>query len=259
MDHKLSNMDDLPRIDKESLLPPRAYYRLPDAAKLLGCTVDDLIHYGATNRVEIVTPIQDDKVLAMPVNRTNGLEGVPFGTPELLVVPRKELQRIELFNEAECSSFSAGYEIWRARPIRSDPYQFITNEDAEQIEDSDSVWIFETRGNTTWERVSITITLESLFVMAEELYRFKSGLPMSAAQQSAIQAGMEKKPLAKKTENSLHAAVAALARLYTKTDCSKPYEAAETILKALEMEGVKAVKKDALASYIRAGNERLET
>lgn len=38
---------------------PRVYYTLPMAAKKLGCTVDDILHLGATNRLEICAYISE--------------------------------------------------------------------------------------------------------------------------------------------------------------------------------------------------------
>ena len=53
--------------------------------------------------------------------------------------------------------------------------------------------------------------------------------------------------------------IAALACLYTKTDCSKPYEAAETIIQEWTRQADKLGRqpsKDALAKYIKLGLEQ---
>ncbi|ELR2958317.1 hypothetical protein R3Q45_003913 [Escherichia coli] len=42
---------------------PRIYYTLPMAAKKLGCTVDDILHLGATNRLEICAYIGENDLL----------------------------------------------------------------------------------------------------------------------------------------------------------------------------------------------------
>ncbi|EFE5032289.1 TPA: hypothetical protein OB753_002499 [Escherichia coli] len=42
---------------------PRIYYTLPMVAKKLGCTVDDVLHLGATNRLEICAYIGENDLL----------------------------------------------------------------------------------------------------------------------------------------------------------------------------------------------------
>lgn len=64
-----------------------------------------------------------------------------------------------------------------------------------------------------------------------------------------------------KTENKKAEVIAALAAMYTKTDCSKPYEAAETILQEWQRQTEalgKAPSKETLAAYIKAGVERIK-
>lgn len=230
-------------------LPPRSYYRLNQAAEMLGCTNDDLVHYGATARLELIVAIRSNEIFALPINRNAGDEGLPFDSPDWLVVPRKALRFVECFDSVECADFYAGYNsilktglLQRSTP---DSYQG----------DNKSGWTYQTRENSTYKIAPITITRSSLFVTSDEISRFKHGLPASDEQIHALQEF--EKPLPKQKENNLHAVVAALARLYIGNDCSKPYEAAEAILRDFDLSGFDVVKKDALAGYIRAGNERL--
>ena len=43
-------------------LPPKKYYRLPDIAKIWGCSVDDLLDYAEQGRLTIVAEPCDDKL-----------------------------------------------------------------------------------------------------------------------------------------------------------------------------------------------------
>lgn len=67
---------------------------------------------------------------------------------------------------------------------------------------------------------------------------------------------------AKRAENKQAEIIAALAIMYTKTDCSKPYEAAETIRQEWERQADKLGKppsEETLVKYIKQGLERLKS
>lgn len=67
-------------------------------------------------------------------------------------------------------------------------------------------------------------------------------------------------PQQKRAENMQACIIAALACMYTKTDCSKPYEAAETILQEWQRQSDKLGKppsRDTIGKYILQGIERL--
>ena len=67
---------------------------------------------------------------------------------------------------------------------------------------------------------------------------------------------------AKRAENKQAEIIAALAIMYTQTDCSKPYEAAETIRQEWERQADKlgnSPTNDTLAKYIKQGLERLKS
>ncbi|MGN6985351.1 hypothetical protein ACTHSL_10290 [Neisseria sp. P0008.S010] len=66
-------------------------------------------------------------------------------------------------------------------------------------------------------------------------------------------------PQQKRAENMQAHIIAALACMYTKTDCSKPYEAAETILQEWQRQSDKLGKppsRDTIGKYILQGIER---
>lgn len=66
-------------------------------------------------------------------------------------------------------------------------------------------------------------------------------------------------PQQKRAENMQAHIIAALACMYTKTDCSKPYEAAETILQEWQRQSDKLGKppsRDTIVKYILQGIER---
>lgn len=66
-------------------------------------------------------------------------------------------------------------------------------------------------------------------------------------------------PQQKRAENMQAHIIAALACMYTKTDCSKPYEAAETILQEWQRQSDKLGKppsRDTIGKYIMQGIER---
>lgn len=66
----------------------------------------------------------------------------------------------------------------------------------------------------------------------------------------------------KRAENKQAEIIAALAIMYTKTDCNKPYEAAETIRQEWERQADKlgnSPTNDTLAKYIKQGLERLKS
>ena len=67
-------------------------------------------------------------------------------------------------------------------------------------------------------------------------------------------------PQQKRAENMQASIIAALACMYTKTDCSKPYEAAETIRQEWQRQSDKLgnpPSKDTIGKYILQGIERL--
>lgn len=78
--------------------------------------------------------------------------------------------------------------------------------------------------------------------------------------QSNMPASKNTEKPSQKTINKQNEIIAVLAMMYTKTDCSKPFEAAETIIQEWQRNSGKYGKepsKTALGRYIREGLERL--
>ena len=68
-------------------------------------------------------------------------------------------------------------------------------------------------------------------------------------------------PQLQRAKNKQIEIIAALACIYTKTDCSKPYEAAETIRQQWQRQANELgdpASKDTIANYIKLGIERLK-
>lgn len=105
-------------------LPERLYYRLADAAQILGCSADDLLHYGACGYLEVCAAADDlfaqgidwdelageDKgdgkgeIVSFPVSRV-------FRWFDLFALSARQIGGIEKFSECECSSSVALYRL----------------------------------------------------------------------------------------------------------------------------------------------------
>jgi hypothetical protein len=98
---------------------------------------------------------------------------------------------------------------------------------------------------------SITVTTDTLRLTSKSFNELKEVL----SEKMKIQ-----KSISKRTENKQAEIIAALSAIYTKTDCSKPYETAETIIQEWERQADKLGKPptgDTLAKYIKQGIDRL--
>ncbi|WP_416189138.1 hypothetical protein ACM67B_07770 [Neisseria sp. CCUG17229] len=98
---------------------------------------------------------------------------------------------------------------------------------------------------------SITVTPDELRLTSKSFEELKEALREKMGGNKSI---------GKRTENKQAEIIAALSVIYTKTDCNKPYEAAETIRQEWERNADKLGKPptgDTLAKYIKQGIERL--
>ena len=98
---------------------------------------------------------------------------------------------------------------------------------------------------------SITVTVDALRLTSKGFDELKETL----SEKMKIN-----KSISKLTENKQAEIIAALSAIYTKTDCSKPYEAAETIIQEWGRQADKLGKPptgDTLAKYIKQGIDRL--
>lgn len=97
--------------------------------------------------------------------------------------------------------------------------------------------------------------LAKITELQAEITRLKSEFIQQENQQN------HKNSQAKRAENKQAEIITALAMMYTKTDCSKPYETAETIRQEWQRQADKLGNpptNDTLAKYIKQGLERLK-
>lgn len=168
--YKLSELPIL----KDDGLPPKAYYRISEAADILGTTTDALIHYGATRRLEIVVP-PPENCWAEATNIITKETNVPFLSPTLLVLAAEKCEEIEFYGHTAVCSFRSGYELWGKNVMRCDPFEPQLDEEGSVINPEESRhWEYLLHGRE--ESTTLFINDSScLFVMAEELRRFKAG------------------------------------------------------------------------------------
>lgn len=116
-----------------------------------------------------------------------------------------------------------------------------------------------------------SIDLEDKFIklmqensaLKNELLKLKSELHLQKKELDTIQETQTvQNSQARRAENKQAEIIAALAIMYTKTDCNKPYEAAETIRQEWARQADKlgnSPTNDTLAKYIKQGLERLKS
>ncbi len=161
----------LPRL-KDDGLPPKAYYRLGEAAEILGCTPDSLIHYGATGRLELVTPLPVGRLVWATNKITSEIDQGIW--PDFLVVPSVSCQKIESYGTAHITSFPSGYELWVDTPERAPPCFASLDENGNDIKPEESPhWEYLLYLGT--EAMGANVDSAALFVIANELHRFKAG------------------------------------------------------------------------------------
>ncbi|HHX2513762.1 TPA: hypothetical protein ACU8BP_000539 [Neisseria subflava] len=133
-------------------------------------------------------------------------------------------------------------------------FQYIPNEalaDFTKVEGYQSRPRYPDRDFLESNKWSITVTTDTLRLTSKSFNELKEVL----SEKMKIQ-----KSISKRTENKQAEIIAALSAIYTKTDCSKPYEAAETIIQEWERQADKLGKPptgDTLAKYIKQGIDRL--
>lgn len=271
-----NHMDkELPRLYKNQKMPGRAYYSLAEAATIIGgCSPEYLLHLASIRKLELVTsrPFELGCLTEnISYNGEKRLRGYPFHEPLFLVLPTLKCQELDLYGICDCVHFPSGYHMERGVPALQYPTDFDTgaaNADAPtelqiQLKNWRYLLMKDKYLNEDSDPLTLTITPQDLFVIAWELERFILGADISAERLAVIEAETNKQdkirePLARKTENKLYTAVAALAQLYTNTNCSKPHEAAETVVQELERRGMgKVITRQTLGEYIKYGLEFL--
>ena len=101
-------------------LPERLYYRLADAAQLLGCSADDLLHYGGCGYLEIVAAANDIWVQKHLFDELE--DGTPFSSPsdiptqafDFFSLSAMKIARIERGGECRVSGAMNAYMLTQA-------------------------------------------------------------------------------------------------------------------------------------------------
>lgn len=183
MNLKIEN-DDLPKL-KNNHLPPKAYYSLDEASEILGCKTGDLVHYGATARLELVTPTPAG-LGAIARNRATKEFDIAFDAPCLLILTVDAIREIDLVGSVSVGAFRAGYEMHRHIPSRCNPFTGIAGNDPD-YKKADWQYVLVKDWNEETPTY-ITVTTSQLMVVAYELHRFKTGTAVDQDQQAAIDA-----------------------------------------------------------------------
>ena len=168
-------------------LPERLYYRLADAAQILGCSADDLLHYGACGYLEIIAAAND--VWAQKHLFDELEDGTPFSSPsdiptqafDFFSLSAVKLTCIERSGECRVSGAMNAYMLTRAgllagiselledddcRHGREQPSEFFTisprHPDRENLSEQEHL-----------SDDSIKVVATDLWVRTDELRRFQ--------------------------------------------------------------------------------------
>jgi hypothetical protein len=161
---------------KDDGLPPKVYYRLEEPAEMLHTTSDALIHYGATARLELVTPVPAKFHIFSGNMLTDETDYALFDKPYLVALRLQEIREIELFGKTLAGSFSSGYEIWGGSLIPLDPFDPPQDEDGLPIKQNPHpIWEYRLFEKSVDELSGIEVTPQLIFIVAPELERFKKG------------------------------------------------------------------------------------
>lgn len=204
-------------------LPERLYYRLADAAQIVGCSRDDLLHYGARGYLEVITR---SPYCWARGNEFDYDEGLPFFTTQPYVgfhfcalFPRV-LCEIEVNGVALYDSARDLYKFVNGRLSRGmseNGFVHFPAEVATRNPESAFYWIISK------ERVDVAMPLDQrgfhdievrmddLWVRAEELRRFQID-GSSHVQSDPPMSDIQEKPIGPTERNKMLAIMAALCK-----------------------------------------------
>jgi len=154
-------------------LPPKVYYRLTEAAEILRCSPESLLHYGGTGRIALVTPIPWH-LIAKAINEITNETFPPFDSPELLVLSVRHCRCLEYHGHAIFSSCSVGYEIWGSYAKRCEAQWVHSNNEEPSLAATRGWQYILVPDWDTHSGEEITIHPSDLWVMAEEIDRFRT-------------------------------------------------------------------------------------
>ena len=209
-------------------LPERLYYRLADAAQLLGCSADDLLHYGGCGYLEICASADDlfaqgidwdelageDKgdgkgeIVSFPASRV-------FRWFDLFALSARQIGGIEKFSECKCSSSVALYRLTDGMllPVTIDGGVAQAGAPSSTVESILPNSYFDISAsppvNGQLFGEPIKVAASDLWVRADELRRFKTE-GSSHVRSDPPMSDIQEKPIGPTERNKMLAIIAAL-------------------------------------------------
>lgn len=175
--------EDLP-IVQDNGLPPKAYYSLEDAANILKCSKNDVLHYAATDRIEIVASMDvlDVACIIEGAGDRNKEDKRPVAV-DFCSIYAHAARELELTGLTYLSYAVWGYEVdgpgvgggppWNYERRFPGGYRFHRDESVADDGDWDD-------GSENYSNVieDLAVTPDAVYVMATALSRFKKGEPV---------------------------------------------------------------------------------
>ena len=160
----------------ELKLPIRYYYSLSEAAKELGCTENDLIHWGATQQIEMLAfPKMDwHGFTSVQLEDREKWQRVPFDNVFVVLVSA-EIQDIELYKQVQIKAFEDGYVF------TNDGFGLLSDS-LKQIDDKKYrlIHYFSLNPTGEYDIDGVNVTRKSLYISASEVNRIKDGSTIDA-------------------------------------------------------------------------------
>ena len=166
-------------------LPARLYYRLADAAKLLGCSADDLLHYGACGYLELMASV--DEISASLFEFSPGEElayreaGLIVPKCNFIIPLLRNLIEIERKGVSIVGEARAVLDLWKGGVRFCLPEEITLAELLDNDDPELPLYLFYlgidgglTSGeeSNTWKACDVEISCSDLWVRTRELERF---------------------------------------------------------------------------------------
>ena len=167
-------------------LPERLYYRLADAAQFLGCSADDLLHYGVCGYIELLAAIDFYWATGTDYDyraESHFVSTSPFNNFNFFSLYAATLRLLEYKGAAYTGTAKALYKAWKGSVYRaeldSNRSVRLTEDIARHESQSDFSWQLsktpreEIASIISGEKEWIKITHSDLWVRTAELHRFQ--------------------------------------------------------------------------------------
>lgn len=242
-------------MNQDFKLPPRRYYTLDQAAKELNCDRNYLLHLGATSRLILVYPKTSDFELGHTHNDFAGLFA------QFIELSSYDCWEIEFNGQTTSSIFNHIYEQDEFGCYSRISAQECVPEDVE-LKPLETSNFFSISNKDRSQKIPITIHIEKILLLDDEVVRIKKELALSQEIADSLNRGKagkpEANPIRTQKENNYLRTIAALAMLYTKSNCEEPHHASTTIAIGLGTHSSKynlsEVPTDkTIAEYIKKG------